>query len=537
MSKVSKGFFAYAAALCLYAATSLDSVAHASPAPTGWSHGPGASVRHIIPIPTIPPGGAANTGDVQINTKTNRVYVTNEFTVTVLDGSTDTIIANVAIPASTLNNPNGYGGNYQSCVDDLNNTIYTLSEVGVVTEIDGAKNTVKGSFAPWGSETIYNVDGMVCNPETGKLYMSLWNAVGAYVVVWDTKKQKQVAILPGAREWFAVNRKTNRIYYSYQGGSQVAVIDGATDAIITLIDAGQPYVPAGCNQPGCGSQVSDLKQLAVDEIRNLIYVVGDADGILTTIDGNTNKVIATAFYDYFLYSISVDPIRNRIYAINSNTDEMLVVDGASGKRLGNLSVGSGPFPLGCASNNNPPNYVVNANIPCGVPQGYAQLGSVQGIAANPVTGKIYAGYGGNYFGFVAGVPANYAYLLVLEPTNAPSSVDRSAITSRTPSQGFASSVTLAAGAGAIDAAVGARSNTLFIANSGTNSVTALNLGSLSPTATIPVGASPKAIAINESLNRLYTFNADGSVSVLDSAGNKLLANFQVELERLGPAGP
>lgn len=523
------------AALGVSAAACFDSVALAGAAPTAWVSGPGATLTRTLPIQTIPPGGAANTGDVQINAKTNRVYFTNEFTVTVLDSASDAIIANIPIPASNINNPNGYGGNYQSCVDDLTNTVYTLSEVGIVTAINGVNNTVKGSFAPWGSETIYNVDGMVCNPETGKLYMSLWNAAGAYVVVWDTRKQKRVAVLPGAREWFAVNRKTNRIYYSYQGGSQVAVIDGATDTIIALIGAGQPYVPAGCDQPGCGTQVSDLKQLAVDEARNLIYVVGDADGILTTIDGNTNRVIATEFYDYFLYSIAIDPVRQRIYAVDGNTDEMIIVDGASGKRLGNLSVGSGPFPLGCAGNNNPPNYVVNVNVACAPPQGYGILGYVQGIAANPVNGKIYAGYGGNYFGFVAGIPANYAYLLVLQPALVSPAAPPSAVT-RMQNDVLAGTVTLAAGAGAVDAAISTLANTLYIANSGASTVTALNLASLSTTATIPVGAAPRAITINESAWRLYTFNADGSVSVLDSAGNKLIANFPVDTNASGLLG-
>ncbi len=178
-------------------------------------NGPAASVIATIPIPSIPPGGNAGSDDVQVNTKTNRIYVTGQTTLAVLDGATDIFIANVPIPAANLTSGAGFTGLYQSCVDDRTNTIYAIAEVGVVTAIDGATNTIASTFAPWPTVTVAAVDGIVCNPVTGKLYMILYNNQGPKIVVWDIKARNILATLTVSRvphEWMAVNRKTNRIY-------------------------------------------------------------------------------------------------------------------------------------------------------------------------------------------------------------------------------------------------------------------------------------------------------------------------------------
>ncbi len=501
--------------------------------------GPGASVVATIPIPSVPPGGNAGSADVQINLKTNRVYVTNDLSVTVLDGVSDTIIANIPIPSAAIANLTGNTGLYQSCVDDVTNTVYSLAEIGVVTVIDGASNTIKGTFAPLPTSTITNVDGIACNPETGKLYMVLWNPGPTgngqpNVVVWDTKKQQTVAVLvvTNHEEWLAVNRKTNRIYAQtdFEG---VVVIDGATDKVIDRINVGLPQ-PPGCQSAGnCVNPGSWLEQVAVDEETNRIYVVGIQDGSLTTIDGQTNKVIAQDYYDYFPYSVAVDPARNRIYTLDVTLNVLTEVDGASGKRRRNVSVSPGPFPLGCVSG-----FVqLNPNTRC-IASSAGTVGGLQGIATNPVSGKIYVTYTGAYY-FVAGVPNAYSYLVVVaptEPAGGVASVEASPNTANTPKEVFARAVTLAAGSNVIDAAINTQTNTLYIANSGSNTVSAFNLSSLAVTATIPVGASPRAITINESTNALYTFNADGSVSALDANQNNLVSNFPVDANAGGLLG-
>jgi YVTN family beta-propeller protein len=541
MPNISKKLLARAGALFLCAWMAFVAISAASPALADDAGGPGASVVNNILIPSVPPGGNPIVGDTQVNAKTNRVYVTSETAVTVMDGATNNIITTIQVPQASVPNINGETGLYQSCVDDVSNTIYSLAENGVVTAINGANNTIIGTFAPLPVSTIANVDGIACNPDTGKLYMVLWNP-GSNVVVWDTKQQKTVAVLTvtNHEEWLAVNRKTNRIYAQtdFQG---VVVIDGRTDTVLTTINAGQIPQPVGCTvQVNCVNNGSWLEKIAVNEETNRVYVVGINDGSLTTIDGSNNTVIRTDYYDYDVYSVAVDPIRNLVYLVDISLNVLTVVDGASGTRKGNLGLGPGPFPIGCASNNGPyPGNVLNINVACVTANPQAPnlaTGADVAISVNPATGKIYAGYTGVIV-YGPPAPAPYAntmsFVTVLAPAaNAPAP----AVTASTPKEIFAGTVTLAVKAGAVDAAVNTRTNTLYIANSGSNNVSAINLSTQSIGAPIPVGASPRALTANESTNTLYTFNGDGSISVLDAGSGVLLANFSVDTNASGLLG-
>ena len=498
---------------------------------------PSAEVVSIVPMSPEPFSTNVGISDVQVNAKTGRVYVSNNSAVTVLDGDTDAIIKVISVPAGAAPNVNCYNGIYQSCVDDRTNTVYSLSENGVVTVIDGATNTVTGSFSPWPTNTVTNVDGMVCNPATGKLYMILYNDQGNRIVVWDTRKQAiagTIFVTSNAHEWLAVNRKTNRIYAQtiYDG---LVVIDGETDTVIDRIVAGQGPQPPGCLATNsCASLGSWLDQVAVDENTNRIYVVGINDGSLTTIDGATDKVIALDFFNWFTYSLALDPVRKRIYQLDVTFDMVAVIDSVTGKRTANVSVGPGPFPLGC----NAGWVVLNPNTPCVVSTG-ATLGSIDAAAVNPVNGKIYIGYGGMYVGpgsspFQSSAPNAYSYLYVLKPTE--TRLPGDAENAKPPQAALAGTATLAAGAGAIDAAFDARANRLYIANSGANSVSALNPATGAVTATIPVGASPRALAIDQAASTLYTYNGDGSVSVLDGARGARVANFPADAVATGVLG-
>ncbi len=499
---------------------------------------PSAQVVNTIPIQSIPAGGNAGAQDVQVNTKTNRVYVSNQNSVTVLDGNTDAIIADFAIPAAIVVNPiSTYSGIYQSCVDDQTNTIYTLSESGIVTIIDGASNSISGTFSPWPQETVAAVDGIVCNPETGKLYMILYHPLqinGNYVpniVVWDIRKQHIAATLnisQNPHEWMAVNRKTNRIYAQtiFDG---LVVIDGNTDKVIDRITAGVGPLPAGCLLTNsCDSFGSHLGQVAVDENTNRVYVVGLNDGSLTTIDGATDKVLALDFNNWFSYSLALDPARNSIYQMDIALNNVSVIDGASGKRSVNLTVGSGPFPLGCANGD----AVLNPNAACIVSQ---TLGNLQGAAVNPNTGKLYVTYTGAYYFNPSGSNA-YSYVFVLKPNETQLPGVTAEDTPQSPKASLVATETLGVGAGAVDATINTRTNTLYIANSGTNNVSVFNPVNGMINATIPTGASPRAITVNEAANMLYTFNGDGSVSVLDSIRNQLVANFPVDANASGLLG-
>jgi YVTN family beta-propeller protein len=67
-------------------------------------------------------------------------------------------------------------------------------------------------------------------------------------------------------------------------------------------------------------------------------------------------------------------------------------------------------------------------------------------------------------------------------------------------------------------AVNAVTNTIYVANSGSNSLTVID-GATNTTSTIIVGQSPKAVAVNPVTNKIYVANGDGSVTVIDGVTN------------------
>jgi YVTN family beta-propeller protein len=79
----------------------------------------------------------------------------------------------------------------------------------------------------------------------------------------------------------------------------------------------------------------------------------------------------------------------------------------------------------------------------------------------------------------------------------------------------AAQVTVAVGADPSAIAVNARTNRVYVANEGSDSVTVID-GNTNSTSTIAVGPRPQFIAVNAATNRIYVNNAgDSSISVID----------------------
>jgi YVTN family beta-propeller protein len=107
-----------------------------------------------------------------------------------------------------------------------------------------------------------------------------------------------------------VNPVTNRIYVACQNAG-VAVIDGATDAILTSVTVGS--IPDG---------------VGVDRKRNLIYVSNLGGGTESVIDGKTNTVLKTITIGGSPFGVAVDQDANRIY-VGNLSGSFSVIDGST----------------------------------------------------------------------------------------------------------------------------------------------------------------------------------------------------------------
>ncbi|TAK33738.1 MAG: YncE family protein [Chloroflexota bacterium] len=96
--------------------------------------------------------------------------------------------------------------------------------------------------------------------------------------------------------------------------------------------------------------------------------------------------------------------------------------------------------------------------------------------------------------------------------------------------------TITVGASPDGVAVNPTTNLVYVANSGSNSVSVINGTTRAVVATIAVGTNPKGVAANPNTNRIYVTNLDSNnVSVIDGASNAVAATVAVGTHPFGVA--
>jgi len=334
-------------------------------------------VPKVITTVQIATGGFANGGSgtfwPTINTKTNRVYVANlaNSTVSVIDGWTDKLIDTIAINHNLPGSfPAGFlSGPVQVAIDEDTNTIYVLTNNGTISVVDGRTDKVKSSFVVDTNTTSpegFSTGSIVFSKRTGKLYVSNSDI---QIDVIDPKKQKVITrIADDSAYALAIDQSTNTIYNVQHWDGSVFVINGYTDQVTdTITGVGRPSVPNDCYKTAtCTDEGSQPDWAGVDESLHRLYVGLDGDQTTVTIDTRSNTVLKTN--PIGSYSVAVDPINHAAYTINAISAVLGVINGFT-------------------------DTIVANNIPAGI-----QYQTIpEGIAVNPVTGKIYVAD----FGFTA----------------------------------------------------------------------------------------------------------------------------------------
>jgi DNA-binding beta-propeller fold protein YncE len=248
-------------------------------------------------VATVPVAGSA----AAVNTVTNKIYVVGGG-VTVIDGTTHT--------PTTLQTPAGSEPN-SAAVNEVTNKIYITTRFAGVLVLDGATNATATVVDP----NAYDPVAVAMNPVTNKVYICNYgdddngNFHGSNVTVIDGNTNAVITVTdPNASgqpcDSIAVNTVTNKIYV--MNNSSVTVIDGATNATTTIMN------PNGSNVAISGAII------AVNPTTNRIYVVNRTG--ITVIDGATNALTTVT-----------DPTASQInpvgVAVNSATDKIYVTYG------------------------------------------------------------------------------------------------------------------------------------------------------------------------------------------------------------------
>ena len=254
------------------------------------------------------------------NTLTNRIYIVNSAAnasgtngapgfVSVVDGASNNIIANVEVGGQPFGNP---------AVNEATNKIYVPNAgLGIgfptsISVIDGATNTasiVNTSAFPANAQFYRN---MVANPVTNRIYIRVSEGTSVGVINGATDVATPLAGLSSVSD-ILVNPNLNRVYFVTAAG--LRVFNGADDTEVASI-------------PVTGTVV-------LNKTTGKLFVRNSQSQTLTVIDGNSNSIILTVPFASSFGAMAVNEFTNELYFATSadfnqeSTSSILFINGDS----------------------------------------------------------------------------------------------------------------------------------------------------------------------------------------------------------------
>ena len=433
-----------------------------------------------------------------------------------------------AAAAQTATTTVGVGtGPEAVAINPITNKIYVANYgSNNVSVIDGATNTTTKVGA--GTEP----DAIAVNPLTNTIYVANFGSASVTVINGATNKTSTVTAGTNPIA-IAVNPDTNTIYVANAGSSNVTVINGSTNATSTVQAGTNPYA------------------VAVNPVTNMIYVANYNSANVTVIDGATNATTPVAA-GTTPFAVAVNPVTNKIYVANEGSANVTIIDGAT-NTPSTVPAGTSPYAIAVNQVTNQA-YVVNygnagSTSTVTVINGTSTSTSTivvgiqpQAIAVNPITNQIYvANWGGGEASTVTAIDGPSASTVTLTAGSAPYAIAVNPATNRiyaanegsnnvTVIDGATYAYTMLASGNYqyIAVAVNPVTDNVYVAYPNSNTVTVID-GATNATATVPVGSSPNAIAVDPVANKIYVANCgagglcggtgNGGVTIIDGATN------------------
>jgi YVTN family beta-propeller protein len=304
---------------------------------------------------------------IAINQFTNKMYVTNwRFnTISVIDGSTDTVIDNITNigekPGGLAIDPilnrlyvANYGSNTVSVIDTSNDRLVTtISHVGKnPADIAIDTNEVESNnlifVANYGSNNVSVINGLnyavvanitnigekpsalAIDPVINRLYIanSGSDTISVIDYYFSTKTNKfnaqlvhtiKAAKFPGS---IYLDKNTNSLFVANRDSNDVSIIDAASNNILENITVGNS--PSGIT--GTGNPNNDK-----------IYVSNYGSNTVSVIDGNTYNMIDNVTVGRFPTNVYADPNANIVYVTDLGSNRITEINSISNKVLAGVS--------------------------------------------------------------------------------------------------------------------------------------------------------------------------------------------------------
>jgi YVTN family beta-propeller protein len=321
--------------------------------------------------------------------------------------------------------------------------------------------------------------GIALNPSTGTVYVG--NGTTGTLSVIDGKRcnagddrgcrQHVTAATAGVDPiGIAVDESTNTIFAANASGTVAVVAGNRCDAADASGCRSKPRtVPVGVNP----------QFLAVDPRTHTVYVANSGSDTVSVINGRTYRVVATVAVGPIPFTLAVNPVTRSVYVTDLGAKTVSVIDARSCNAT--VVTGCKRRPL---------------NVNVGETPG--------GIAIDTRTNTIY----------VTG-----------ESSNDVSVIDGKTCNARQRSGCRQKPVRLPAGLGARGIAVNEVTHTVYVANTAENTVSVIDGSVCNATvrsgcghrsAFAAVGISPRRVAVDEVTNTIYVTNAgSNTVTMLD----------------------
>lgn len=244
--------------------------------------------------------------DLEINPRTNRVYVSNfrDGTVSIISGRTNRVIKTVKVGFR----PDTIG------ILPLKSRIYVTIASGKLSVLDGKTNLVRTTIRIGGRPS-----GIAINEQTNRIYVT--NTVKDSVTVINGSTKDVIATIKVGKNPVitpALNIITNRIYVANNLSRFLSVINGRTNKLLRNIQ---------------------LRRLQSDVIANprtnRIYVSSaqvEGPGKLFVISGRTNKIVTTMNLPTSS-NLFVNPITNHLFISDFDKNSLAVYNASSLKRV------------------------------------------------------------------------------------------------------------------------------------------------------------------------------------------------------------
>ncbi len=228
-----------------------------------------ASSTGALELSAVVPVGVDPFG-VAVDNRTNDIFVTNTASdnVTVVSGSTDSVIANISVG----------GEPYGVAYDWASNEIYVANGgTANVTVISGTTLRAVGSAAV-GSRPI----GVVADPAAGKVFVAdSWSAEVS--VLSDATDTTLATVATGNGSYgVALDNTTGEVYVTNEGANNFSVVNGSTDTVVAAVPTAAPFV--------------DLQGVAYDPTTGLVWA-GGGPSYAVVVNASSNTLLGYAGTD------------------------------------------------------------------------------------------------------------------------------------------------------------------------------------------------------------------------------------------------